>query len=91
MADQVRYRDLYSFEQRKSEADRVIAANPSRIPVVCERVPGSVLPELDKRKFLAPVDLMVYHFVQIIHKKMKLSHNETIYIFAENKHLVRGD
>ena len=45
------------FEKRKAEADRVLQKYTDRIPVIVEKAKGSVITDIDNRKFLVPKDL----------------------------------
>ena len=56
---------LYVTEKRKSEAERIRAKYPDRVPVICEKADRSDIPDIDKKKYLVPADLTVgqYHYV----------------------------
>lgn len=56
------------FEKRAAEAHKIRAKYPNRIPVICERAPRCDLPEIDKKKFLVPMNMMVGEFKYIVHK-----------------------
>ena len=76
----------YSFDKRLSEAERVLAKYPDRIPVIVERYAGqNTLPVMDKQKFLVPNDLTVGQFVYIIRKRIKLSSDKAIFIMIDNQ------
>lgn len=61
-------RNEIPFEKRAAEAHRIRAKYPNRIPVICERAPRCDLPEIDKKKFLVPMNMMVGEFKYIVHK-----------------------
>lgn len=86
-------RDEVAFDRRTQEAHRIRAKYPNRIPVICEKAPRSDLPEIDKKKFLVPMNMLVGEFKYIIHKHinqcaqlhgMALTHEKTIYLFVNN-------
>ena len=54
-------------EKRKSEAERIRAKYPDRVPVICEKADRSDIPDIDKKKYLVPADLTVgqYHYVSL--------------------------
>ncbi|XP_055388734.1 uncharacterized protein LOC129617609 [Condylostylus longicornis] len=56
------------LEKRAAEAHRIRSKYPNRIPVICERAARSDLPEMDKKKFLVPMNMMVGEFKYIVHK-----------------------
>jgi hypothetical protein len=47
------------LEKRKSEAERIRAKYPDRVPVICEKADRSDIPDIDKKKYLVPADLTV--------------------------------
>lgn len=61
-------RSEVAFEKRAAESHRIRSKYPNRIPVICERAPRSDLPEMDKKKFLVPMNMMVGEFKYIVHK-----------------------
>lgn len=85
-------RSAVAFEKRAQEAHRIRLKYPNRIPVICERAPRSDLPEMDKKKFLVPMNMMVGEFKYIVHKhinqcssindKVPVTHEKTIYLFV---------
>ena len=38
------------IEKRKEEADKITKKYPDRIPVICEKAPGTAIPDIDKTK-----------------------------------------
>eukprot|EP01070_Trichotokara_eunicae_P009265 Trichotokara_eunicae@DN6023_c0_g1_i5.p3 len=89
----VTIRDEVPFEKRASEAHRVRSKYPNRIPVICEKSPRCDLPEIDKKKFLVPSNMLVGEFKYIIHKHLNqagtvqggaITAEKTIYLFVNN-------
>lgn len=94
-------RDEVPFEKRASEAHRIRAKYPARVPVIVEKAPRADLPEIDKKKFLVPTNMLVGEFKYIIHKHInqsssqtlgtsQMSHEKTIYLFVSNTALKAG-
>jgi GABA(A) receptor-associated protein len=52
--------------------------------VICEKVENSDIPEIDKRKYLVPVDLSIGQFVYVIRKRIKLPSEKAIFIFVND-------
>ena len=50
--------------------------------VIIERMSGSSIPLLDRRKFLLPRDISVAQFIWIIRKRIKLESSKSIFIFV---------
>ena len=73
------------LEVRTTESQRMISKYPDRIPVIVERNHSSKIAEIDKKKYLVPVDLTVGQFIHVIRKRIKLDSTEAIFIFIKNK------
>lgn len=54
------------------------------MPVICEKVENLDIPEIDKRKYLVPVDLSIGQFVYVIRKRIKLPSEKAIFIFVND-------
>lgn len=76
-----------SDEPVQTEVDRIRNRFPSRIPVFITRAKNTdakVLPNLQKNKFLVPMDLTVGQFIYIIRKQLEVSADKAIFIFVKN-------
>ena len=71
-------------EKRKSEAERIRAKYPDRVPVICEKADRSDIPEIDKKKYLVPADLTVGQFHYVIRKRIKLAPEKALFLFCSN-------
>jgi GABA(A) receptor-associated protein len=71
-------------ENNLTEADRIMSKYPDRIPVIVERNPNcsSNTPELDKRKYLVPIDLTMGQFLYVIRKRLQMSSDKAIFMFV---------
>jgi len=70
--------------QRVKEAARLSEAYPDRVPIVVTKSSDDSsqgLANLDKNKFLVPVDLSVAQFMNIMRKRMNLDSTQTFYVF----------
>ena len=65
------------------EARRVREKYPDRIPVLVGKSPSTDAPEIDKHKFLVPMDLTVGQFQYVIRKRIKLSPDKALFIFID--------
>ncbi|KAJ1614375.1 hypothetical protein OIY81_440 [Cryptosporidium canis] len=89
-------KESVQFDKRAAEALSIRAKYPNRIPVICERSSKSDLPEIEKKKFLVPMNMLVGEFKYIIHKHVTqssgnqnngvklLPYEKTIYLFVNN-------
>jgi GABA(A) receptor-associated protein len=86
MKTQSKFQATHEFALRKEEAVRIRAKYPDKIPVIVERASNSSkIPDIDKHKFLVPLDLTVAQFVYIIRKRIKLTPEQAIFIFVNNQ------
>lgn len=79
-----KFQSVHSFEKRLAEATKVKQKFPDRVPVIVE-VGSTDLPVLDKNKYLIPRDLTVGQFIYILRKRIKLSPENAIFVFVNNK------
>jgi GABA(A) receptor-associated protein len=71
-------------EKRKEESMRICTKFQDRIPVICERVEDSDIPNIDKRKYLVPSDLTIGQFVYVIRRRIQLPSEKAIFIFVKD-------
>lgn len=80
-----RYKDSTPFEQRRLSSTQIRSKFPDRIPVIVERNPkSSGVPELDKNKYLAPNDMTVGQFLNVIRRRIKLDSSQALYLFVQD-------
>lgn len=83
----MKFKNQFPFKKRFEESERIMKKFPDRIPIICEKTSGIKnidIPELDKSKYLVPIDLTVSQFLYIIRNRMKLSAEKTIFLFISN-------
>jgi GABA(A) receptor-associated protein len=78
------FKKEYNFDERFKESLRVVTKYPDRVPIICDRSIKS-LPEIDKKKYLVPIDLTVGQFSYVIRKRLALKPEEALFIFIDNK------
>ncbi|TPX32419.1 hypothetical protein SmJEL517_g04466 [Synchytrium microbalum] len=77
----------HPFEKRQSEANRILASYPSRIPIIVEKSSArssSPLADLDKRKFLCPGEITVGQFQAVLRKRLKLNADTALFLYVKN-------
>ena len=57
---------------------------PDRVPVVLERDPKCRLPDIDKKKYLVPVDYTVGQFVYTIRNRINLKKSLAMFVLVDN-------
>ncbi len=79
------FKKAYSLTQRKAEAQKIRTKYPDKIPVIVQRANSSNnIPDIDKKKFLVPQDLIIGQFIYVIRKRIKLSPEAAIFVFFNN-------
>jgi len=79
-----KFKDETAFEQRKSESANIRQKYPDRVPVIIEKVGGSPLREMDKKKFLIPSDISVSQLCWIIRKRTNLEPERALCLYINN-------
>jgi GABA(A) receptor-associated protein len=81
----MKFKSQYSFKERLEESMRIIAKYPDRIPIICEKSQdkkNTDIPNIDKSKYLVPMDLTISQFLYVIRKRMKLPAEKAIFLFV---------
>jgi GABA(A) receptor-associated protein len=72
------------IKHRIKETTRIREKYPERIPIIVKKSAGSALKDIDKSKYLAPVDMTLSQFIVIIRKRIKIEADQAIFVFVEN-------
>jgi GABA(A) receptor-associated protein len=81
-----RFIDRFSFFERSSESSRIMKKYTDRIPIICEKNPRDVrTPNIDKHKYLVPIDLTVGQFMYVIRKRLRILNGDAIFLFVGDK------
>jgi GABA(A) receptor-associated protein len=75
------FRQIYLFDARKEESNRIIAKYPDKIPVVCEKLYNSD-PTISKIKYLIPFNVSLSYFIFLIRKQEALKKEHGIFIIV---------
>ncbi|XP_017572712.1 gamma-aminobutyric acid receptor-associated protein-like 2 isoform X1 [Pygocentrus nattereri] len=70
-------------EHRCVESAKIRNKYPDRVPVIVEKVSGSQIVDIDKRKYLVPSDITVAQFMWIIRKRIQLPSEKAIFLFVD--------
>uniref|UniRef100_A0A4W6EL04 Gamma-aminobutyric acid receptor-associated protein-like 2 n=1 Tax=Lates calcarifer TaxID=8187 RepID=A0A4W6EL04_LATCA len=71
------------FKHRCVESAKIRNKYPDRVPVIVEKVSGSQIVDIDKRKYLVPSDITVAQFMWIIRKRIQLPSEKAIFLFVD--------
>tara|TARA_Y100000591_G_C21789799_1_gene675923 strand:- start:303 stop:662 length:360 start_codon:yes stop_codon:yes gene_type:complete len=86
------YKATKTFEDRVNESNEIINKYPNRIPLIIEKLENkndTIIPDIDKNKYLVPDDLTVSQLIYVIRKRLKLSPEMAIFIFCGDGKLLR--
>ena len=72
------------IKKRIDETNRIRAKYPERVPIIVKKAAGSTLKDIDKSKYLAPVDMTLSQFIIIIRKRVKIESDKAIFVFIDN-------
>jgi GABA(A) receptor-associated protein len=73
------FKEKFSFQSRKEESTKVMTKYPDKVPVICEKL-NSYDPDINKIKFLIPIEVTLAYFMYLIKKRHILNKNEGIFI-----------
>uniref|UniRef100_A0A087YC82 Gamma-aminobutyric acid receptor-associated protein-like 2 n=3 Tax=Poecilia TaxID=8080 RepID=A0A087YC82_POEFO len=77
------FKEDHSLEHRCLESTKIRSKYPDRVPVIVEKVSGSQIVDIDKRKYLVPSDITVAQFMWIIRKRIQLPSEKAIFLFVD--------
>ncbi|XP_066575163.1 microtubule-associated proteins 1A/1B light chain 3C [Amia ocellicauda] len=71
------------LETRKHEVCTIRSKFPNKIPVIVERYSGeTVLPPLDKTKFLVPQEMTMGQFICLLRSRVVLCGTQALFVFV---------
>jgi GABA(A) receptor-associated protein len=72
-------------KKSREEADRIMRKYPDRIPVLVTRNQNSTnTPDIDKHKYLVPVDLTMGQLLFVIRRRLKLKPEKGLFLFVDS-------
>jgi GABA(A) receptor-associated protein len=78
------FKNKHSFEKRRTDSISVRDKYPDRIPIIVQKEMKSTLPEVDKCKYLVPMNMTMSQFSFVIRKRIQLKPHEAIFITINN-------
>jgi GABA(A) receptor-associated protein len=72
------------FNDRFAKATALIKKYPGRVPIICEKSNRNDNPDIDKNKYLVPVDMTLGQFLMIVRRRIKIRQEEAIFLFVNN-------
>ena len=72
-----------SFEKRIEESNRIKNRYPDRLPIIVTKDSRcKIVDDIDRHKYLVPTDLTVGQFMHVIRRRIKLTPEQSIYLFS---------
>lgn len=65
--------------------NEIMVKYPDRVPVIVTRNKKSTTPEIDKHKYLVPMDITVGQFLFVIRKRMSLTPDRALFLFIDGE------
>jgi GABA(A) receptor-associated protein len=73
-----------TLEQRQAETRQIKLKHPHRVCVYMLKAAKPTLPNLDKYKYLVPIDITIGQLAYIIRKRIKLSPANAMFLMVNN-------
>ena len=74
------FKSKNTLEKRATESISIMSKYPDRLPIIVEKHHTSLLPDIDKCKYLVPKDLTMGQFIYVIRKRIKLEPSQSLFI-----------
>jgi GABA(A) receptor-associated protein len=65
--------------------NEIMMRYPDRVPVIVTRNKKQTTPEIDKHKYLVPMDITVGQFLFVIRKRMSLPQERALFLFIDGE------
>jgi len=75
---------IYDFYRTLEETTKIRKKYPERVPIYVKKAIGCEFIDIDKNKFLVPIDLTLGTFITVIRKRIKLAPEKALFIFINN-------
>ena len=86
----VGFKKTFTKEMRMNECKDIMAKNPDKIPVICEKAPDSKIQGIEKSKFLLKKEFSVAEFISLLKKKLELEKNDALFLLVQGKYSLSG-
>lgn len=84
-------KDNPDVAKRKSECAKILEKCPDNIPIICEKDPRAKIKEIDKTKYLVPLDLTVAQFILMIRKRLELEEERALFLLVYPNYSIAGN
>ena len=80
-----KFKEQWTFEQRKKENEKVFKDHPTKITIICEKEPQSKLMEIPKTKYLVDKTVKSSLFYTTIKDHLKIDEKEAIFLLINGR------
>lgn len=81
----MKFKEKHTFEERCTESSKIRNKYPERIPIIVEKSETCKdINQIDKHKFLVPIDLTMGQFVFVVRKRLRLPSEKALFFFNNN-------
>lgn len=84
------FRMKYTYDNRETESNRILAKHKGKIPVVIEKNEKSNVPELDKYVHIIAENITIAQILLLIRKKVKLQSSDSLFLTIGNYEYIPG-
>lgn len=79
-----KFKSMHEFSKRQQMANDILSRHKEHIPIIVEAIPKTSLPDIEKHKYLVPKEFTLSQFIIIIRKRIKMTSEQSIYLFINN-------
>jgi len=72
------------FDKRCHLSQKILQSYHDRVPVIVEKSPNSDIPDIQRKKFLAPAEINISKFQMEIRKHIAIPPEKTIFLYVGN-------
>jgi GABA(A) receptor-associated protein len=74
------FKKKHEYNKRLIESTNIKQKYKDRIPIIVEKYKDSILPNIDKCKYLVPEDMSLGQFIYVIRKRIKLDADQSLFV-----------
>ena len=78
------FRAKRNHDDRLAESRRIRSRYSDRVPIIVERGTRCQLPQIDKHKYLCPMDMTMGEFMWVLRQRIKLDPSQAMFLLTEH-------